>query len=645
LAVPVASTDVTPIQKVVEMMDGMLAKGKQEKHEEEVEFTKFHQWCDQVRDEKTTSIAEATAQIEELAAAIDKAESDAEVLTEEIANLEAEVSQLTAEADSATAQRKKEEADYNAAHQDLSESIDAIGRATQTLKKREADVPQSLLQVSSLPGVSAQDKAVITSFLALDSSAETAAPEANAYEFQSGGVVSLLEKLKLKFEDQRLALEKEEMTSKGNYQVLNQQLTDDIKADNAAIKKKTAMKAKRQGDAATATGDQEVTEASKAKDEGVLSDTNAECRQTSDEFEKNQVVRAGEIKALTKAIEIMSSGDVSGMGDKHLPASLLQTRTALAQLRSAASGSDKRQQLVEFLQGRAAKLGSKYLALVATQAQSDPFAKIKSMIKDLIVKLMEEANAEADQHAYCQTELATNKQTREIKSEEVEELTAELESQNALLEKLTSQIAQLSDEVAEIKGQQKSATDNRLAEKETNAATVADAKVAQAAVEKATTVLKEYYSSVAAGSALLQDTSDLKQEMKQSASLDPYKGQQAGSGGIMGMLEVILSDFARLETETQESENTAASTYEAFMNESTEDVAVKETEIEHKSGKKDTCSETIASLNKNLKLTQTELDKALDYYDKLKAECVDVKVSYEERVQMRRKKFNRFRKP
>merc|ERR1740127_137654 len=112
------------------------------------------------------------------------------------------------------------------------------------------------------------------------------------------------------------------------------------------------------------------------------------------------------------------------------------------------------------------------------------------------------------------------------------------------------------------------ATEIRSEEKKTNAATVADAKVAQAAVEKATTVLKEFYSSVAAGSALLQDTAGLKQEMQQAASLDPYKGQQAGSGGIMGMLEVILSDFARLETETQSAEDTAASNYEQFMNES-----------------------------------------------------------------------------
>merc|ERR1719408_1046896 len=140
LSVASSKTDVTPIQKVLEMMDGMLAKGKKEKHEEEVEFAKFHEWCDQVRDDKTKSIAEATAQIAELAAAIDKAEADAETLTEEIAELEKEVAKLTADADSATAQRKKENADYKATHQDLSESVDAVARAIQVLKQREGDV-------------------------------------------------------------------------------------------------------------------------------------------------------------------------------------------------------------------------------------------------------------------------------------------------------------------------------------------------------------------------------------------------------------------------------------------------------------------------------------------------------------------------
>merc|ERR1719343_485922 len=154
------------------------------------------------------------------------------------------------------------------------------------------------------------------------------------------------------------------------------------------------------------------------------------------------------------------------MGEKHLPSSLLQKKTsALSQLRSASGREDVlRQRVVDFLQGRARQLGSRYLALVATKAGEDPFGKVKKMIKDLIVKLMEEANAEADQHAYCETELATNKQTRDIKSSEVEELTAELESQNALLEKLTTEIKELSDEVKTLKAQQAEATKIRLEE-------------------------------------------------------------------------------------------------------------------------------------------------------------------------------------
>merc|ERR1719253_1462878 len=126
------------------------------------------------------------------------------------------------------------------------------------------------------------------------------------------------------------------MNSKANFEVLLQQLTDDIKANNAAIKKKTATKGRRLEAAANAKADKATTEASKAKDEEVLSDTNAECKQTSDEYEKNQVVRIGEVRALTEAIKIMSSDDVTGMGDKHLPASLIQTKAAaFPQLRTA----------------------------------------------------------------------------------------------------------------------------------------------------------------------------------------------------------------------------------------------------------------------------------------------------------------------
>merc|ERR1719235_363311 len=78
------AASVTPLQKVVQMLDGVLAKGKKEKHEEEVEFAKFHEWCDQVRAEKTRSIKSLSDEIMQLAADIDAAEADAETLAEEI---------------------------------------------------------------------------------------------------------------------------------------------------------------------------------------------------------------------------------------------------------------------------------------------------------------------------------------------------------------------------------------------------------------------------------------------------------------------------------------------------------------------------------------------------------------------------------
>jgi hypothetical protein len=634
---PSSAVNVTPLEKVVQMLDSVLAKGKQEKHAEEVEFSKFHQWCDSVQDEKTKSIKELADEILQLDADAAKADADAETLAEEIADLQKEIAKHKSELKSATAVREKENTDYKAAHLDVSESIDAIAKAIQVLKTRGADVPQSLLQVANSNLLDEKAKNVINTFLAMGSDLGESAPEANAYEFQSGGVVELLEKLKLKFEDQKLSLEKEEMNSKASFQMLAQQLTDDVKADSDSVEKKTATKAKRIGNAADARGDNAVATASKKKDEETLSDTLAECKATSEDFENNQVTRAGEIKAIEKAIEILSSGAVQGNADKHLPAAaLLQKKagTAFASLRSK-TADPMGQRVSDFLQARAKKMGSKYLALVAARAKEDPFGKIKSMIKDLIVKLMEEANAEADHHGYCQTELSTNKQTREIKSSEVDELSANLEEQQALFEKLTTEITDLSDSMSETKKQQSEATSLRQEEKKTNAATIADAKEAQAAVSKATQVLKDFYAKSADLSLVQgQDAASLHQEMQQAA-LPTYKGNQDSSTGIFGMLEVVLSDFARLETETTSSEASQKAAYEKMMDETNEDVAVKESENTHKSRKKDKCDADIRGLKKNLKLTQSELDKALDYYGKLKQDCVDTGNNYADRKEMR----------
>jgi len=269
------------------------------------------------------------------------------------------------------------------------------------------------------------------------------------------------------------------------------------------------------------------------------------------------------------------------------------------------------------------------LSLVAARAAEDPFEKVKQMIKNLLVKLMEEANQEADHKAYCDAELATNKQTRDNKAAEVEQQTAEVEKLTADSEKLSIEIQQLSDAIAEIKGQQAEATKMRIEEKAQNAQTVADAKDAQVAVQQAIVVLKDFYSS-ASGPSMLQTRKRNK---------EPYQGMQDSKGGVVGMLEVILSDFARLEAGTSSQEDADAAGYEKFMAEADQDAAVKSTEMQHKENRKSETDETNRNLKKDLTLTQGELDAALDYYAKLKAGCIDQGFSYEKRVQMRKEEI------
>merc|ERR1719215_930679 len=129
---------------------------------------------------------------------------------------------------------------------------------------------------------------------------------------------------------------------------------------------------------------------------------------------------------------------------------------------------------------------------------------------------------------------------------------------------------------------------------------------------------------------MIQSTDNLSEAMQK-----PYTGMGSESGGVFGMLDVILSDFARLETDASTAESQAQSAYDTFMADSTETKEVKEMELEHKKGKKAETDERNRNLQKENDLTQQELDAALDYFEKLKADCVDKGMSYEARVQAR----------
>jgi cell division septum initiation protein DivIVA len=289
-----------------------------------------------------------------------------------------------------------------------------------------------------------------------------------------------------------------------------------------------------------------------------------------------------------------------------------------------------------YLQTQAKMLGSRVLAMAAQRAAADPFAKVKKMIKDLITRLMEEASEESDHKAWCDAELSTNEQVRKEKTDMVEKLHAEIDELKAKIAKLKEEIADLTEEVAALVAAMAEATTLRSAEKSKNEATIADAKAGQEAVAQALTVLKEFYAGAGEATALVQGKSGQPiPEIFDSA----YKGMQAEAGGVVGMLEVIESDFARLEAETAAAEETAQKEYETFMADSKADKAAKKKEIEDKGYKLQDEQQALIVASESLEGYQTELDAALVYFDKLKPSCIEVGVSYDDRVARRKEEI------
>jgi hypothetical protein len=136
---------------------------------------------------------------------------------------------------------------------------------------------------------------------------------------------------------------------------------------------------------------------------------------------------------------------------------------------------------------------------------------------------------------------------------------------------------------------------------------VEDSVAAQKAVAAATAVLKDFYerASIATGLLQVSDTrprmgseewkslanpnfvpgaspeeggagfgqgSEDKVDKGHKAGMqtfgEKYCGQQDSAGGVLAMLDVIMSDFTNLEADTKAAEAKAQDTYESFMTES-----------------------------------------------------------------------------
>jgi prefoldin subunit 5 len=636
----------TPISKVLDLMKDMFVKGEAAKKEEAVKYAAFNQWCgDQtrIRKEEISTLEET---MEKLSASIEKRGVEIKKLTARIDELDEDVGRWTKDDKATVDVRTKENVDFKSTHLDYSESLSALDEAIGIVQKQSANTAQaSLLQIKSLKHLPAAAKASVTNLLQQpepelpDEMLFREAPEAYGYEFQSGGVLDMLGKLKSDFGTQKMELEKQELEAQHAHDQMRQQLADNIENAEHEISRKKTFRAEEEK--AKADEEAELAETTNARDESskYLEEMTSLCNMKASDFASRQKLRAIELEAIQKAIEIIGSNTVSGSGDKYLP-SFIQARAvkggsqSLAQVRRSSDFAPEQTQIAAFLSRRASESGSKLLAEVSDRVAGDPFKKVKKLIKDLISKLMQEATAETEHKGWCDSELATNKVTRTSKTESISELNTQIEDLTAEIAELTQDIADLTAGIQELEAAMAKATEDRTASKAENEQTIKDAKEAQTAVEEAIAVLKDFYAKSAEATAFVQQSQSPADDAPETFD-KPYTGMMPEGGSVVDFLEVVLTDFARLESETSADEAQEAKEYDNFMFESKKDKALKENEKGHKKQKKVDQEGALHTAGEELKVEQEELDAAVAYYEKLKPSCVDSGINYEDRVKQR----------
>merc|ERR1719235_520847 len=241
----------------------------------------------------------------------------------------------------------------------------------------------------------------------------------------------------------------------------------------------------------------------------------------------------------------------------------------------------------------------------------------------MITRLLNEANEDAQHEGFCDKEIGKSKVTRNKLSEDIDALNAAVEDGKATIMKLTQEIATLTQEVADLDKSRDEATKMRTEEKAANKATVEDSEAAQKAVAAATAVLKDFYAKASMATGLLQlgasrprmgtdewnalanpnfkGTIDKGHKEGMQTFGKKFTGQQDQAGGVLAMLEVIISDFSKDEADTKAAEAKGQESFEDFMTESQRTKATKMKKIEMDEADKAAAEAKLAEDTKDMK--------------------------------------------
>jgi len=620
----VSSTQAeSPVAKVISMISDLQAKVLAEGQGAQLEYNEFAAWCEDRSANVGHEIKTGKSEVKALQAAIAKEASTIAATSTRLDELLAELSQDEADLKAANHIRQAEQAVFVASDRDLVETIDMLGRAA-VIVEREMKGGSSMLQLKNARNleqalavlvqasmIGSADAGKLTAFVQSsqqDEDESSGAPAGAVYESHSGNILDVLQDLKEKAENQLEELRHTETTDTHNFQALKQSLEDQIAYGQKEIAEAKAGLADSSERKAIAEGDLKVTSNDLDENVKVKATLHHDCMTRAENFEAETKSRAEELNALAKAKQIIQEATSGALNQ----VSLLQ----LSRERLTSSADLAIFESVKFVRDLAQKQHSSALAQLATKMSvamhaygGDQFGKIKNLIRDMIAKLEEEADADASKKAWCDRQLADTRQKKAEKIAEIAKQTSRIDLMASKSAQLKAEIAALQEYLAKLAQSQAEMDKLRQEGKAAYTQSRADLEKGLQGLKLALQLLNEYYS-----------TSDKAHDEAAGAA-----------SGIIGLLEVCESDFTRDLARVIADEESAVAEYEKVSNENEIDRTTKTQSIKYKTKESKRLDGDAADLTSDRSTVQLELDATTESLGKLEEQCIDKAETYASR--------------
>lgn len=665
----VGRINVSPVKKVIELMEHLSVSVSDQGKQEARQYDQFACFCKDQADEKTKAIEENKGLEEKFAATIEELVAEVAQLESEVPALADKINELAKETKHIVAEREKVHADYVKTDNDISEAIAscmaAIGVIEDAKTKIKAgggkvNLMQVIKIVQAKVGQAAAGERSHVVLAVLSGREGLATPGKSLdFEFQSNDILETIRDLMRQFKDDRKELVDTEFESKTAFDKKKLGLDHQRElAEQDKEQKEQLLQAKIQ-DEQKAKQDHEATAGALHADEGFLHDLAHTCEKKAAAWDERSKTRAAELTAIAEATEVLRTTVL-----KHYkPAKLAdlqwksrEARTSGAPLSLLQTGEASRRWAVvrevqDQLRHAATRLGSSSLASVVTAvgAVNDKFANIIGLIEHLILKLEKEATEEAELKTICDDHSKEIEETKAKAKGDIKDADIAIEKDEAEKRNAQNAVQELTEQIDGLKKALLTAEELRAKEEAANSEALADAKAGMEAVKQARSILHDFYGDFLQVGVAAPAPAAADSHGRTVADLAPetfggeYKGKKGESGGVVAMLDVILSDFEQTLSETEAAESRAAAEFEEFHKHCADDEEAKVKEREEKKTKIAQLTDSLMEHRDTIKTSQIALRANNDEQHKLKAMCVFGQDTYAVRVARREQEIEALR--